>query len=228
MRDSVSSEAFTTSLIQSQMTRLALVSSGLQSEMAQSSQVDWVHTEMLSTKLDQWYEDIPPALHIAALGASNKVMTDVQKRAIYMMHTLYIDSRLQLYCRLFKASQVSQRDSDPFLLETLLKRTPLHFSKLHADYANTLARILSLMFDEGNLMTRSWLIMYHSCPVFLSKTDIVRPAAPHLTQASFSSSLSASNTLPAQPATSQASSAASTHVSGSCSSAGTATSPQNG
>lgn len=169
---SENSEALTTRLIQSQMTRLALLASAIQEEMAHYQHDDcWTHANKLSSKLDLWHAALPPDLHLAALNKQGKTLTLVQERALYLMHMLYIDARLQLYCRLFKASQHAspgdkqeraqeQQEQDSLPLEGLFQKVPRHISDFHTDFAVQLARIASLLYNEKAIFTRCWLAMY--------------------------------------------------------------------
>lgn len=165
------SEALTTRQIQSQMTRLALLASGIQEEMAHYQHDDrWTHANKLSSKLDLWHAALPPDLHLAALNKEGKTLTLVQERALYLMHMLYIDARLQLYCRLFKAShhaspgdkqeRQEEQEQDSPSLEGLFQKVPRHISDVHTDFAVQLARIASLLYNEKAIFTRCWLAMY--------------------------------------------------------------------
>ncbi|KAL4757333.1 Zn(II)2Cys6 transcription factor [Aspergillus foveolatus] len=173
-------EAYTTRLIQNQMTKLALLASGIQDEMVLRQADYWAHADRLSLKLDLWHQGLPPQLHLAALNKPEKSVTVLQERAIYMMHMLYIDSRLQLYCQLLKASQsgtngtgigADQFQQDPGCSpETLFKQVPKHIYDVHTDFSIQLARIIMLMFSNEAIMTRCWLVIrsaFDSCIVLL-------------------------------------------------------------
>lgn len=156
------------------MTRLALLASGIQEEMAHYQHDDcWTHANKLSSKLDLWHAALPPDLHLAALNKQGKTLTLVQERALYLMHMLYIDARLQLYCRLFKAShhpspgdkqeRQEEQEQDSLSLEGLFQNVPRHISDVHTDFAVQLARIASLLYNEKAIFTRCWLAI---CAVF--------------------------------------------------------------
>ncbi|KAL2801578.1 hypothetical protein BJX63DRAFT_438688 [Aspergillus granulosus] len=152
---------FTNCLIQYHMTKLALIASEIQNEIVLCQQDYWNHADPLSKKLDLWYQELPLELHLAALGKleGERTVTILQKRGAYMMHMLYIDSRLQLCCQLLNAAQASQSNSVPFFLESLLNQVPGHFCDMHTGFAIQLSKILSLIFTNQAIMTRCWLVM---------------------------------------------------------------------
>ncbi|KAL2813011.1 hypothetical protein BJX63DRAFT_432299 [Aspergillus granulosus] len=154
-------KAFTTCLIQYYMTKLALIASEIQNEIVLCQQDYWNHADPLSKKLDLWYQELPLELHLAALSKleEEKTVTILQKRGAYMMHMLYIDSRLQLCCQLLNAAQAFQSDSDPLFLESLFNQAPGHFWDTNTGFAIQLSKILSLMFTNQAIMTRCWLVM---------------------------------------------------------------------
>lgn len=164
------------------MTRLAVLASGIQEEIAHYKHGDcWIHATKLSAKLDLWHAALPPDLHLAALNKQEKTLTLVQERSLCLVHILYIDARLQLYCRLFKASnhasrgkeqqmqnqdtkeersQEHEQEQAPPPLEALLQKAPRHISDVNTDFAVQLARIASLLYNEHAIFTRCWLVMY--------------------------------------------------------------------
>jgi hypothetical protein len=166
-------KAFTTCLIQYHMTKLALIGSEIQNEIISSPQDYWSHADPLSVKLDLWYQELPPELHLAALSRleEEKTVTELQKRGTYMMHLLYIDSRLQLCCQLLNAAQMTWRsDPDPLFLQTLCRQVPEAFFDIHTGFAIQLAKILRLMFTNQAIMTRCWVVMrsaFDTCIVLL-------------------------------------------------------------
>ncbi|KAL4898829.1 hypothetical protein BDW74DRAFT_184353 [Aspergillus multicolor] len=173
-------EAYTTRLIQSQMTKLAILASGIQNEMVLFKADYWAHADRLSLQLDLWHQSLPPQLHLAALNKPEKGVTILQERAIYLMHMLYIDSRLQLYCQLFKASGENRDGTGIGLhqiapdsrlsLETLFKQVPKHICDMHTNFSIQLARMITLMFSHEAIMTRCWLVIrsaFDSCIVLL-------------------------------------------------------------
>ncbi|KAL4902117.1 hypothetical protein BDW74DRAFT_67162 [Aspergillus multicolor] len=173
-------EAYTTRLIQSQMTRLSLLASGIKNEMVLFKDNYWAHADRLSLQLDLWHQDLPLQLRLAALNKPEKGVTALQERAIYIIHVLYINSRLQLYCQLFKASQsgtngtgisMHQINHNPRLsLETLFKQIPKHICDVYTDFSIQLARIITLMFSSEAIITRCWIVIrsaFNSCIVLL-------------------------------------------------------------
>ncbi|KAI9376312.1 hypothetical protein BJX61DRAFT_419542 [Aspergillus egyptiacus] len=168
-------ETAKTHRIQSQITKLTLIASGIQDEMAhyqRQPQCDyWAHADELAGRLDKWFRDLPADLHLISLNTERQTVPVLQERALYLMHMLYIDMRLQLYCQLFKASQQSQssscasaqiqgrRDSNPSL-EKIFSKVPQHISDLHTGFAIQLARIVSLLYNHGAIMTRCWLAIH--------------------------------------------------------------------
>ncbi|KAL4911183.1 hypothetical protein BDW74DRAFT_142520 [Aspergillus multicolor] len=169
-----SSSALTTRLIQSHMTKLTLLASGSQDEIAAHGATYWSHADTLSSRLNTWHHNLPPDLHLDALTRDDgkRSVTILQERALYLMHILYIDMRLQLHCQLIKASYVSHRgpEADENFIERLFAQVPSQTLDAHMTFAVQLAGIVSLLFRETATMTRCWLVIrsvFDACIVLL-------------------------------------------------------------
>ncbi|KAL3462127.1 hypothetical protein BJX64DRAFT_148626 [Aspergillus heterothallicus] len=165
---SENASALTTRLIQSQMTKLTIVASGIQDEISSYGPDYWAHADVLSSRLDAWYQSLPPDLHLSALAIpgnnpKQRRMNILQERALYLMHMLYIDMRLQLYCQLLKSSYVIAAEQEEGFLERLFQQIPPQIADAHREFAMQLTRIVSLLFEENAIMTRCWLVI---CAVF--------------------------------------------------------------
>ncbi|KAH8430979.1 fungal specific transcription factor domain-containing protein [Aspergillus melleus] len=153
-------------LIQSYMTRLVLVASEILAEMAECQDSSfWIHADRLAGQLDQWHQALPPELHLAALSSVDRTLT--QEKALYLMHMMYIDSRLQLYCRLLEGFQNCTGGPSPqpsvHLLGSLFNQVPKHMCETYTAFSIQLARIASLLYSQEVIMTRCWLVV---CAVF--------------------------------------------------------------
>ncbi|KAL3459493.1 hypothetical protein BJX64DRAFT_291162 [Aspergillus heterothallicus] len=164
--------ALTTRLIQSHMTKLTLLAAGIQDETSSYGSNYDSHADTLSTRLDSWYESLPPDLHLEALAMSNPIArrkSNLQERAVNLMHLLHIDMRLQLYCQRLKARYVAGVESDEESLQTLFAQIPKPTADAHLEYAVQLAKIASHMYEQRAIVTRCWIAIravFDACIIF--------------------------------------------------------------
>jgi hypothetical protein len=151
------------------MTKLILLASEVQHEISSYGPNYWSHADMLFARLDAWHTSLPPDLNLTVLLSNlhehnYKPVTECQTHALYLMHLLYIDIRLQLYRQLLKASYTSigcrGGVEDGTFLDSVFKQVPRHIASTNVGFAVQLTRIASLMYAESTLSARCWLVMY--------------------------------------------------------------------
>ncbi|KAL3491541.1 hypothetical protein BJX62DRAFT_237138 [Aspergillus germanicus] len=149
------------------ITKLVLLASDIQHIIPSHGPDYWSHADMLFGRLDAWHASLPPGLYLTTLinnahDRSHERVTDCQKSALYLMHLLYIDMRLQVYRQLIKASYPNMPDAGGLqeaLLENVFKQIPRHVADINVGFAVQLARIASLMYAESAIFARCWLVM---------------------------------------------------------------------
>ncbi|KAL5341877.1 hypothetical protein BJX70DRAFT_395244 [Aspergillus crustosus] len=151
-----------TGSIQVQMIKLAMVASEIQDDIRQHEHSDRSYVNELSAKLDAWYYSLSPDLHLAAPTKPDMTVTALQERAIYLMHILYIDLRLQLFCQLLKTSRGFAKDQSQVSLEELFGQVPGHIRDDHTAFSIQLSRTISLLYDNKSIMARCWIVIRSS------------------------------------------------------------------
>lgn len=150
------------------MTNLALLASRIQSEMAPHQHDHWDKVDTLSADLDRWSYRLPPDLHLSGLNDRETRITALQKKAVYLMHILHIDMRLQLYCQLVKKLSIYEGETGFLTFENLFSQLLRHIFDNHTIFSIQMARILWLLYNREAIMTRCWLVMcvhsYHANP----------------------------------------------------------------
>jgi hypothetical protein len=151
------------------MTKLILLASELQQGISPYGPNYWSHADMLFARLDTWHTSLPPDLNLTTLlinthDRNDKPVTECQTHALYLMHLLYIDIRLQLYRQLLTASCTDitgpAGDGDEALLGSVFQQIPGHVANTTVGFAVQLTRIVSLMYAESAISARCWLVMY--------------------------------------------------------------------
>ncbi|RDW68940.1 uncharacterized protein DSM5745_08700 [Aspergillus mulundensis] len=167
---SVGSDVLTTRLVQTQMTKLALIACKTRDELPLDNQDYWTGAEKLLSRLDIWHRELPANLHIAAISNTQVSVGVLQEKSLYIMHMLYMDTRIQLYGQLLKASCDSDLAPTPDRLKTLLSEVPQHVAKFHAEFAVQIVRTASLLYERSAISTRCWLVVravFDACVVLL-------------------------------------------------------------
>jgi hypothetical protein len=149
------------------MTKLILLASELQQEITSYGPNYWSHADMLFARLDAWHTSLPPDLKLTALlinphEHNRNPVTEYQMHALYLMHLLYIDIRLQLYRQLLTASctYITCAEEYEALSDSMFEKVPRHVANTTVGFAVQLTRIASLMYAESAISARCWLVMY--------------------------------------------------------------------
>ncbi|KAJ1715637.1 hypothetical protein NYO67_2139 [Aspergillus flavus] len=151
---SINSVGLRTRLIQSQMTKLALLASQIQAKITSLRDGSWSKADEISADLDKWYYSLPPDLQLATLTKQEEAVTSQQRHGIYLMHMLHVDMRLQLFCRLIKGFATHREVQDLSSLETFYHKIPRQNLDDHKDFSIQLARIAALLYEEEAILAR--------------------------------------------------------------------------
>ncbi|KAF8430082.1 hypothetical protein EV426DRAFT_3881 [Tirmania nivea] len=126
--------------------------------------------------LTQWFETLPPSLHLSALLrentstlAADRAVTFAERSSMLLAHCLYLSAVMLLTRRNF-LSVVSDPSGGYDILLHRGDRTNLALEKQEAlDYvcssltaANATGRIMGLMVSEDRLVSKCWLAIYPS------------------------------------------------------------------
>ncbi|KAJ0414311.1 hypothetical protein BJY00DRAFT_318937 [Aspergillus carlsbadensis] len=164
--DTEDTSALRARLIQYHMMELILLAWDLQQEINYSRPAD-----LLFARLDTWHMSLPSDLNLTALltathTRSAEPVIEPQRHALYLMHLLYMDVRLQLYRRLLKASYNYTPSAGPrnkacenSYCSDMFKQLPSHVVETTVGFAVQVARIAALMYTDSGIFARCWLVI---------------------------------------------------------------------
>jgi hypothetical protein len=140
------------------MSKIALMSAQIYTKIRHSYSLSWQDVEQLSTELDIWRQELPETLRLQNLVSGNgtEKIPISQKRALMLVHMVYIGTRLILYQHMIRQSQQPVTDISE---ASRLFRMPEDIHRDYATFAQQLARVISLLYQDKGIFTRCWLIM---------------------------------------------------------------------
>ncbi|KAF2133839.1 hypothetical protein P153DRAFT_372395 [Dothidotthia symphoricarpi CBS 119687] len=150
-------------LIHTQTSKIGLIAAEISKTLASPELATRENVTMLTKKLEAWRMEVPIMLQIPTLTSSHPPdLTVYQRRAILMVHIMYLGALILLYRQLLVATAESQLTGDA--------ACNLNFSaddsRRHRDEcavaAQQITRILGLIHFDGTLTKRCWLIIYWS------------------------------------------------------------------
>ncbi|KAK8177857.1 hypothetical protein IWX90DRAFT_422134 [Phyllosticta citrichinensis] len=128
------------------------------------------HISRLTEKLDAWYNELPPSMHLSILIDQNKysVVNFFQRRAILMLHMFYLGAIISLYRQvLLNASNA--RIQSRWNLDVAYTQVQDYRARCSMA-AQQMTRIMSLIDFTSFMTRRCWVLIYwsfHSCTVIL-------------------------------------------------------------
>ncbi|KAG9185114.1 hypothetical protein G6011_07658 [Alternaria panax] len=135
---------------------------------------------MLTMKLEKWREEVPHSLQISTLLSSEaQDLTIYQRRAVLMVHIMYLGALVLLYRQLLVASAEAQLiDGTACSLNNISVEDVKIYRQECAMAAQNIARMLGLISFDGTLTTRCWIIIYWSfsaaiCLLFSATTKLM-------------------------------------------------------
>ncbi|CAN9429621.1 unnamed protein product [Alternaria alternata] len=151
-------------LIHVQISKINLIAAEVAKTLASPELTTKGNITMLATKLENWREEIPHALQIPTLLSSEaQDLTVYQRRAVFMVHIMYLGALVLLYRQLLVASAEAQLiDSTPSSLNNISVEDVKRYRQECAMAAQNIARMLGLISFDGTLTKRCWIIIYWS------------------------------------------------------------------
>ncbi|KAL5335211.1 hypothetical protein BJX70DRAFT_401814 [Aspergillus crustosus] len=144
------------------MTKLALLGSKARDELPLHGQEYWILAEKVLSNFDSWHKQLPYNLQLAALNAEQPQIGILQEKSLYIMHMLYMDMRIQLYCQILKdfyRVNTEHTETTSRYVESLFSKVPEHLSDIHTQYAVQIVRVTSLLYERSAITTRCWLVI---------------------------------------------------------------------
>ncbi|KAF2030255.1 hypothetical protein EK21DRAFT_112174 [Setomelanomma holmii] len=148
-------------LIHNQTSKIGLLAAEIAKTLAAPERATRENVFMLTSKLEAWRVEVPLMLQIPTLTSNNPPgLTLYQRRAILMVHIMYLGALVLLYRQLLVATAETQ------LTDGAAWNTDISVNDAHryrdecAVAAQQMARILGLISFDGTLTRRCWLIIY--------------------------------------------------------------------
>ncbi|KAL2794545.1 hypothetical protein BJX66DRAFT_303392 [Aspergillus keveii] len=116
----------------------------------------------LSAQLDTWHRELPPCLHLSSLTSGESNTSDRVRRPLLFMHMIHISSHITLYERvMYSTLKEALGTSDKQMIREVF-RLPADAIRIYGSFAQQLARIIKLLYDEEAVLARCWLTIHAS------------------------------------------------------------------
>ncbi|KAH7383778.1 hypothetical protein BKA66DRAFT_511872 [Pyrenochaeta sp. MPI-SDFR-AT-0127] len=150
-------------LIHIQTSKIGLVAAEIAKTLASPELATQENVAMLTRKLDTWRLELPPTMQVLTLTSSNPPnLTLYQRRAILMIHIMYLGALVLLYRQLLVATAEAQLTDGAAHKPNFSVEDARRFRNECAVAAQQISRILGLISFDGTLTKRCWIIIYWS------------------------------------------------------------------
>ncbi|KAL3451461.1 hypothetical protein BJX65DRAFT_293445 [Aspergillus insuetus] len=146
--------------------------------------MDDLHT--LSAQLDTWHRELPPCLHLSSLTSGESNTSECVRRPLLFMHMIHISSHITLYERFMHTMlRDAMRTSDKQTIREVFQ-LPADLIQIYGSFAQQLARIIKLLYEEEAVLARCWLTIHAS---FHATIVLLMLATQHLALSVMQSSI---------------------------------------
>ncbi|KAJ4299067.1 hypothetical protein N0V90_004311 [Kalmusia sp. IMI 367209] len=147
--------------IHMQTSKIGLVAADIAKVLGSPEMATRENIHKLADKLEIWRSEVPQMLTIASLTSPNPPsMTLYQRRAILMVHIMYLGAIILLYRQLLVATAETQlTDGAAWDLDLSIEDAKRYRNEC-AMAGQQVARLLRLISFDGTLTKRCWLIIY--------------------------------------------------------------------
>lgn len=150
-------------LIHTQTSKIGLIAAEIAKTLAAPELTTRENITMLTQKLEHWRMEVPLMLQIPALTSNTSSdITVFQRRAILMVHIMYLGALVLLYRQLLVATAETQLTDGAASYSNLPAEDARRYRNECATAAQQMARILKLISFDGTLTRRCWLVIYWS------------------------------------------------------------------
>ncbi|UPX20046.1 uncharacterized protein EKO05_0010292 [Ascochyta rabiei] len=148
-------------LIHTQTSKVGLIAAEIAKTLAAPELATRENVDMLTRKLEIWRTEVPLILQLPTL--TSEVPSELslyQRRAILMVHIMYLGAVVLVYRQLLVATAESQLTDGAAKKLGYSSHDARGFRNECAIAASTIARILRLIAFDGTLTRRCWLVIY--------------------------------------------------------------------
>ncbi|KAF2278948.1 uncharacterized protein EI97DRAFT_224084 [Westerdykella ornata] len=151
-------------IVHTQTSKIGLISAEIVKTLASPDLATRENIETLAGKLEHWRKGVPPALQIAALTSTTtpSTLTLYQRRAIMMVHIMYLGALILLYRRPLVATAGVRLDADTHWDMEFTPEDAKRYRNECAVAGQQVAHILHLISIDGSTSRRCWLLIYWS------------------------------------------------------------------
>ncbi|KAF2683047.1 hypothetical protein K458DRAFT_49822 [Lentithecium fluviatile CBS 122367] len=144
-----------------QTSKVGLIAAEISKTLASPELATRENMAILTGKLESWRMGVPHALQITTLTSDNPPnLTLYQRRAILMVHIMYLGALILLYRQLLVAAAETQLTDGVAMAITLPPDDAQIYRNECAMAGQQIARILQLISFDGTLTKRCWIIIY--------------------------------------------------------------------
>ncbi|KAI8930850.1 hypothetical protein NX059_011869 [Plenodomus lindquistii] len=148
-------------LIHFQMSKIALIAAEIAKTLASPELATRSNITTLTHKLEQWRLEVPLMLQIPTLTSDNPPdMTIFERRAVLMLHIMYLGALVLLYRQLLVATAETQLTDGAASHHNIAANDARIYRNECAIAAQQIARILDLIQFDGTLTRRCWIVIY--------------------------------------------------------------------
>ncbi|KAF2848396.1 hypothetical protein T440DRAFT_401498 [Plenodomus tracheiphilus IPT5] len=148
-------------LIHVQTSKIGLIAAEIAKVLASPELATRENITMLTQKLEHWRLDVPLMLQIPTLTSNTPPdMTIFERRAILMVHIMYLGALVLLYRQLLVATAEAQLTDGAASHSNFSPNDARRYRNECATAAQQIARILKLISFDGTLTKRCWLVIY--------------------------------------------------------------------
>ncbi|KAF1941154.1 hypothetical protein EJ02DRAFT_210547 [Clathrospora elynae] len=150
-------------LIHMQTSKIGLIAAEIAKTLDSPEFATRENVSMLTQKLEAWRVDVPLMLQIPTLTSVNPPdLTSYQRRAILMVHIMYMGALVLLYRQMLVAAAEAQLTYGATTTSSISGEDARKYRDECTVAAQNIARILGLISFDNTLTRRCWLIIYWS------------------------------------------------------------------
>ncbi|KAF2267758.1 hypothetical protein CC78DRAFT_47047 [Lojkania enalia] len=148
-------------LIHRQTSKIGLVAAEIAKTLASPELATRENINMLTRKLETWRMEVPLMLQMPALTSDNPPdITLYQRRAVLMVHIMYLGALILLYRQLLVAAMETQLTDGAAWTSDIPVDDAKRYRNECALAAQQVSRIMRLISFDGTLTKRCWIMIY--------------------------------------------------------------------
>lgn len=148
-------------VVQAQMSRVALLSAQIYSDICHEKQPAWDNVKRHLAEVDRWSQELPECQRLETLMAIGDGMSGHRKRSLFLVHLVRHGAHVLLYEQalrsIYQATALESPAGVAFAQSFAQKAADIHDD--YTAIGRQQAQIASVMYAENNIFQRCWLMM---------------------------------------------------------------------